>query len=53
MVESTSQGIKNALVVSWVYTCPNSVFKALTPCLVYKALVTSQLLLGVCLNPVF
>ena len=32
MVESPSQGVKNALVVSWVYMCPNSVFKALTAC---------------------
>ena len=38
MVKSSSQGIKNALVVSWVYMCPYSVFKALTTCSVYKAL---------------
>ena len=38
MVESPSQGVKNALVVSWVYMCPYSVFKALTTYPVYKAL---------------
>ena len=37
MVESTSQGVKNALVVSWVYMCPYLVFKALTTCSVYKS----------------
>ena len=37
MVESPSQGVKNALVVSWVYMCLYSVFKALTTCSVYKA----------------
>ena len=37
MVESPSQGVKNSLVVSWVYMCPYSVFKALTTYLVYKA----------------
>ena len=37
MIESPSQGVKNALVVSWVYMCPYSVFKALTMCPVYKA----------------
>ena len=38
MVESPSQGVKNALVVSWVYMYPYSVFKALTMCSVYKSL---------------
>ena len=38
MVESPSQGVKNVLVVSWVYMCPYSVFKALTTFSVYKAL---------------
>ena len=37
MIESPSQGVKNALVVSWVYMCPYSVFKALTTCSEYKA----------------
>ena len=37
MVESPSQGAKNVLVVSWVYICPYSVFRALTTCSVYKA----------------
>ena len=32
MAESPNQGVKNALVVSWVYMCPYSVFKALTTC---------------------
>ena len=39
MVEFPSQGIKNALVVSWVYMCPYSAFKVLTMYLVYKALM--------------
>ena len=39
MVESPSQGVKNVLVISWVYMGPNLVFKALTTCSVYKALV--------------
>ena len=53
MVESPSQGIKNALVVSWVCMSPNSVFKALTTCSIYKTLATCLSLLGVYLNPVF
>ena len=30
MVESPSQVVRNALVISWVYFCPYSVFEALT-----------------------
>ena len=41
MVESPSQGVKNALVVSWVYMYPYSVFKALTTYSVYKVLTKS------------
>ena len=32
MVESPSEGVKNALFVSGVYMCPYSVLKALTTC---------------------
>ena len=35
-----SQGVKNALVVSWVYMYPFPIFKALTTYSVYKALKT-------------
>ena len=38
MVESPSQGVKIVLVVSWLYSCPYSVFKTLTTYSVYKAL---------------
>ena len=38
IVESSSQGAKNASVVSWVYMCPYSVLKTLTTRSVYKAL---------------
>ena len=36
MVESPSQGVKNALVVFWVYMCHYSEFKALTTCSVFS-----------------
>ena len=41
MVGYPSQGVENALVVSGVYMCPYSVFKALTTYSVYKAYITT------------
>ena len=46
MVESPSQGVKNALVISWVQICPYLICKAFMTCSVYKALATCYVAYG-------